>query len=166
MKHTLFILLAAAPALAVDFDQDIRPLLQQYCVECHGAKKQKGELRLDAKIFAFKGGHEGMAIVAGDTAKSLMLHRINSTDDDERMPPKGEPLSPAQIALVQAWIQAGAVWPENAADKAAAVDKRLQYWSVQPVREVKDATIDLLINAKLAEKHLAMSPAADPPWEG
>ncbi len=161
MKTTLFILLAAAPALAVDFDQDIRPLLQKHCVECHGEKKQKGELRLDAKIFAFKGGHDGMAIVAGDTAKSLLFQRIHSTDDDERMPPKGEPLSPVQIALVQAWIQAGAIWPENAADKAAAVDKRLQHWSVQPVRVVKDASIDSLINAKLAEKNLSMSPAAD-----
>ncbi|MCF7785352.1 MAG: DUF1553 domain-containing protein [Prosthecobacter sp.] len=161
MKTTLFILLVAVPALAVDFDQDIRPLLQKHCVECHGAKKQKGELRLDAKIFAFKGGHEGLAIAAGDTTKSLLLQRIKSTDDEERMPPKGEPLSPAQIALIQAWIQAGAVWPENAADKAAAVDKRLQYWSVQPVRAVKDASIDSLINAKLAEKNLVMSPAAD-----
>jgi mono/diheme cytochrome c family protein len=161
MKIALFILLAAAPALAVDFDQDVRPLLQKHCVECHGEKKQKGELRLDAKIFAFKGGHDGLAIVAGDTAKSLLFQRIHSTDDDERMPPKGDPLSPAQIALIQAWIQAGAVWPENAADKAAAVDKRLQHWSVQPVREIKDASIDSLINAKLAEKNLAMSPGAD-----
>lgn len=161
MKTTLFILLTAAPVLAVDFDQDIRPLLQQHCVECHGEKKQKGELRLDAKIFAFKGGHEGLAIVAGDTTKSLLLQRIKSTDDKERMPPKGEPLSPAQIALVQAWIQAGAVWPESAADKAAAVDKRLQHWSVQPVRAVKGASIDSLINAKLSEKNLAMSPVAD-----
>ena len=97
MKTTFFILLAAAPALAVDFNQDIRPLLQQHCVECHGEKKQKGELRLDAKIFAFKGGHDGQAIVAGDTAQSLLLRRIKSTDDDERMPPKGRPLSPLQI---------------------------------------------------------------------
>jgi len=161
MKTTLFILLAASPALAVDFDQDISPLLQQHCVECHGEKKQKGELRLDAKVFAFKGGHDGPAIVAGDAAKSLLFQRIHSTDDDERMPPKGEPLSPAQIALVQSWIQAGAVWTENAADKAAAVDKRLQHWAVQPVRSAKGATIDSLINAKLAEKNLAMSPAAD-----
>ena len=161
MKTTLFILLAAAPAVAVDFDQDIRPLLQQCCVECHGEKKQKGELRLDAKIFAFKGGHNGLAIVAGDTTKSLLLQRIHSTNEDERMPPKGEPLSPAQIVLIEAWIQAGAAWPENAADEAAAVDKRLQHWSVQPLRAVKDASIDSLINAKLAEKNLAMSPAAD-----
>lgn len=161
MKTTIFILLAAVPVIAVDFDHDIRPLLQQHCVECHGEKKQKGELRLDAKIFAFKGGHEGLAIVAGDTTKSLLLQRITSTDDDERMPPKGGPLSPAQIALVQAWIQSGALWPENAADKAAAVDKRLQHWSVQPVRAAKGVSIDSLINAKLAEKNLSMSPAAD-----
>jgi mono/diheme cytochrome c family protein len=161
MKPTLFILLAAAPALAVDFDQDIRPLLQQHCVECHGEKKQKGELRLDAKIFAFKGGHDGLAIVAGDAAKSPLFQRITSTDDDERMPPKGEPLSLAQVALIKTWIQEGAVWPENVADKAAAVDKRLQHWSVQPVRVVKDASIDSLITAKLAENNLVMSPAAD-----
>lgn len=161
MKSMLLILLAAAPALAVDFDQDIRPLLQQHCVECHGEKKQKGELRLDAKIFAFKDGHDGMAIVAGDAARSLLLQRIKSTDDDERMPPKGAPLSPAQTALIQAWIQSGAAWPENATDKAAAVDKRLQHWSVQPVHAVKDASIDSLITAKLAEKNLVMSPPAD-----
>ncbi|OYW31131.1 MAG: hypothetical protein B7Z47_02050, partial [Chthoniobacter sp. 12-60-6] len=161
MKPLLFILLAASPLRAVDFDQDIRPLLQQHCVECHGEKKQKGELRLDVKIFAFKGGHEGMAIVPGDTTKSLLLQRISSTDDNERMPPKGEPLSSSQIAQIQAWITAGALWLENAADKAAAVDKRLQHWSVQPVRAVKGASIDSLIKAKLAEKNLTMSPSAD-----
>lgn len=161
MKPSLFIFFAAVPALAVDFDHDIRPLLQQHCVECHGKKKQKGELRLDAKVFAFKGGHDGTAIVPGDTSRSLLFQRIQSTDDDERMPPKGAPLSSAQIALIQSWITAGAIWPENAADKAAAVDRRLQHWSVQPVRAVKDATIDSLIKAKLAEKNLAMSPEAD-----
>jgi hypothetical protein len=162
MKTTLFILLAATSVLAVDFDQDIRPLLKQHCVECHGEKKQKGELRLDAKIFAFKGGHDGMALVAGDSSKSLLFQRIASTDDDQRMPPKGEPLSPEQIALIQAWITAGAVWPENATDKAAAVDKRLQHWSVQPVvRKAQNASIDSLINAKLTENNLSMSPIAD-----
>jgi Protein of unknown function (DUF1553)/Protein of unknown function (DUF1549)/Planctomycete cytochrome C/NPCBM/NEW2 domain len=161
MKTTLFILLATAPVLAVDFDNEIRPLLQQHCVECHGEKKQKGELRLDAKIFAFKGGHEGVAVVAGDAANSPLFQRITSSDDDERMPPKGEPLAPAQITLVKAWIQEGAVWPENAADKSATVDKRLQHWSVQPVLVVKDSSIDSLIAAKLAEKNLVMSPAAD-----
>ena len=67
-------LLSAPAILRADdtplFDGQIRPLLQKRCVECHGAKKQKGELRLDAKLFAFKGGHDGPAIVPGKAADS------------------------------------------------------------------------------------------------
>jgi len=48
------------------------------------------------------------------------------------MPPEGERLAPEQIEALQRWIEKGAVWPESAADKAAAVDKRLQHWSVLP----------------------------------
>ena len=152
-----------AGCVAVDFEKEIRPLLQERCVECHGAKKQKGELRLDAKVFAFKGGHDGAVIVPGDFAKSPLFKRITSTDDDERMPPKGEPLTAEQIAAVKSWIASGAVWPENDADRAANVDKRLQHWSVQPVRTdfPKDASIDGFIRAKLAENGLALSPEAD-----
>ena len=163
MKTTLFILMSAGTAPAVDFDKDIRPLLLERCVECHGEKKHKGELRLDAKSPALKGGHDGLAIVAGDPAKSLIFQRITSADDDERMPPKGDPLSAEQVALVKAWIQGGAVWPENAADKAAAMDKRLQHWSVQPLRTDfdKGATIDGFINATLAAKGLTVAKEAD-----
>ncbi|MEQ2006908.1 MAG: DUF1553 domain-containing protein [Limisphaerales bacterium] len=145
------------------FEKEIRPLLAKRCYECHGEKKQKGELRLDAKVFAFKGGHDGPAIVAGDAAKSPIFQRITSTDDDERMPPKGEALSAEQIALIKTWIETGAVWPENDADKAAAVDKRLQHWSVQPVKVAADGprSIDGFITAKLAATGLAMSPEAD-----
>lgn len=142
---------------ADSFETEVRPLLQKHCIECHGAKKQKGELRLDAKVFAFKGGDNGPAIIGGDPAKSALFTRIASQDPDERMPPKGEPLRPAQIAVVKSWIERGAVWPENEADRAAAVDKRMQHWSVQPVREdfPNDASIDGFIRAKLGEKGLS-----------
>jgi len=158
--------------IAADFDRDIRPLLQKHCVECHGEKKQKGELRLDAKTFAFKGGHDGAAIIAGKADASPIFQRITNTDEDERMPPKGDPLPSAQVALVKAWIDAGAVWPENEADKAAGVDKRGQHWSVQPVKAATalavssslkpgQLSIDAFVAAKLGEKRLAMSPEAD-----
>ena len=160
-----FILIAALPvaAAAAEFERDIIPLLQQHCVECHGPKKQKGELRLDAKTFALKGGHEGPAFVAGDPAKSPLFQRITSTDEEERMPAKADPLSAGEIALVKAWIEAGAVWPESDVDRAAAVDPRLQHWSVQPVRTEfpAGASIDAFITARLKENELAMSPAAD-----
>ncbi|MEI7820542.1 MAG: DUF1553 domain-containing protein [Verrucomicrobiota bacterium] len=164
MKRFLPLFFAATgTAHAADFEKDIRPLLRERCVECHGTKKQKGELRLDAKVFAFKGGHDGPVIVPGDIAKSALVKRIASTDDDERMPPKGDALTAVQIAAVKSWIEAGAAWPENDADRAAAVDKRLQHWAVQPVRTdfPTDATIDGFIRAKLVEKGLAMSPEAD-----
>ena len=163
MKVWPLLVLLSTAAHAVDFDKEIRPLLQERCVECHGAKKQKGELRLDAKVFAFKGGHEGAVIVPGNVAKSPLFTRITSNDEDERMPPKGDPLTAAQIAAVKAWIEGGAQWPENEADRAASVDRRLQHWSVQPLKTdfPQDASIDTFIRAKLAEKGLAMSPEAD-----
>ncbi len=163
MKHLISILLAPYALLAADFDREIRPLLQKHCVECHGEKKQKGELRLDAKVFAVKGGHDGPVIVAGNAAKSALFRRISSDNEDERMPPKGERLTAQQVAAVRAWIETGAPWPENDADRAVSVDKRLQHWSVQPVRKdfAKDASIDAFIRATLKTNGLAMAPEAD-----
>ena len=164
MRWPFFIFVALpVAAAAASFEHDIRPLLQRHCVECHGPQKQKGELRLDAKTFALKGGHDGPAFVAGDPAKSPLFQRITSTDEEERMPAKADPLSAGEIALVKAWIEAGAVWPESDVDRAAAVDPRLQHWSVQPVRTEfpAGASIDAFITARLKENGLAMSPAAD-----
>lgn len=165
MKLAIIILLALATAApAIDFERDIRPLLQQRCVECHGEKKQKGELRLDAKSFAFKGGHDGPAIAPGDLAQSPLYQRLITTDDEERMPPKGDPLTPSQIAAVKAWIESGAAWPENATDRAATTDKRLSHWAWQPIKPSpsQPTNIDSFITAKLAEKNLTLSPPADP----
>ena len=175
---------------AQSFDTQIRPLLQQRCVECHGAKKQKGELRLDAKLFAFKGGHDGPAIVSGKAADSPLFQRVTSIDEDTRMPPEGKPLSKEEVATLKAWIESGAVWPENDADRAASSDTRAQHWSVQPLRLFHTAgsklqvrqppanglpggiktldlptdsanPIDAFIRTALLEKGLAMSPEAD-----
>ena len=105
MKLLLSILFVPSVLLAVDFDREIRPLLQERCIECHGDKKQKGELRLDAKVHAFKGGHDGPAILAGKADASPLFLRVTSTDEDERMPPKGDPLTSAQISLIREWIK-------------------------------------------------------------
>ncbi len=164
MKTVFLILLcvAGASVKAADFERDIRPLLRERCVECHGEEKQKGELRLDAKAFAFKGGHDGAAIVAGDPSKSPLHLRLVTTNEDERMPPKGEPLTPAQTRAVKEWIESGAPWPENAADRAALTDKRLAHWAWQPIApSSKTQGIDDFVRAELAKKQLKPSPPAD-----
>src|SRR5215471_10401999 len=88
-------LFAAEPtAPKIDFNRDIRPILSNQCAKCHGpdAKERKGGsdgLRLDVREAALAdlGGYA--AIVPGQPEKSVLVERINSRDDDERMPPKG-----------------------------------------------------------------------------
>jgi mono/diheme cytochrome c family protein len=157
------LLTAAGLSAAVDFDQEIRPLLQERCVECHGSKKVKSNLRLDAKMHAVKGGESGPAFVAGDPAKSLLYDRITTQDAETKMPPKGKPLTAAQTEKIRQWIAEGAVWPENADDQAARRDPRLDHWSVLPLR--KDfgpaKSVDDFVSARLKESGLRMSPEAD-----
>src|SRR2546421_1887336 len=108
-----FNLLTAAP-VPVDFRRDIEPILIKRCSECHGPDKQKNNLRLDVKADAFKGGKSGKAaILPGKSAESEIIVRVSSTDPDEVMPPKGDRLTPAQVAALRAWIDQGAVWPET-----------------------------------------------------
>jgi hypothetical protein len=149
---------------AVDFEKEVRPLLNEHCVECHGEKKQKGELRLDLKIHALKGGNTGPITTPGNAEASPLYQRITSADPDEKMPPKGNRLTEANIQRIREWIAEGAVWTENEKDKSAAIDKRLTHWSVQPVAQTfpLEADIDFFINESLAKNALQSSPEADP----
>ena len=97
-----------------DFEKQIRPLLEQNCVGCHGAEKEKGKFRLDARDFLLKGGENGVDVVPGKSAESALIHAVARLDDDTAMPPKKEKaLSAAQVGLLRAWIDAGAPYPEG-----------------------------------------------------
>jgi mono/diheme cytochrome c family protein len=99
---------------AVDFVKDIVPIFQQRCIECHGAEKVKGKLRMDTRADIFKGGDTGPSIVAGQADKSELYRRITlPKDHDEVMPNKGELLTKAQTDLIRNWINEGAKWPDG-----------------------------------------------------
>lgn len=101
---------AAAPR--VDFTKQIAPLLLERCIDCHGPKEQKGDLRLDAKAHLF--GADEPSVVAGKPDDSELLRRLGlPADDDEVMPQKGEALSQEQQQLFRDWIAQGADWPES-----------------------------------------------------
>src|SRR5712664_590396 len=96
----------------IEFNRDIRTILSDNCFACHGPdeNKRKAKLRFDRKEDAFKGGKSGeLAIVPGDPSKSEMIHRINSKDEDEKMPPpkSGKKLTTQQIDLLTRWIAQG-----------------------------------------------------------
>ena len=149
----------AAPASARYYD-DIKPLLAIHCYKCHGAEEAKHGLRLDLRERAFAGGKSSKpAIVPGDSGASEMVRRISSSDSNERMPPKGEPLSSAEIATVRRWIDEGAKWPD-----------RDDYWAFQPptappvptVSSTQSSnSIDRFILARLEEEKIAPAPRAD-----
>ena len=92
------------------YAKDIKPLFEKSCFKCHGAEKQKGKLRLDTVGAALKGGEDGPDIVAGNSAKSKLVHAIARLNEDEAMPPadKGKPLTKEEVGLVRAWIDHGA----------------------------------------------------------
>ena len=104
----------------IDFVKDVQPILQKSCIECHGAEKQKGKLRLDSKEATFKGGADGQVILPGNAEKSDLYRRITlPPGHDDIMPNKGEPLSKAQTDVIRDWINQGAIWPETAVVKTS-----------------------------------------------
>ena len=107
--------LSATATAQVSFDRDIRPILSNHCLQCHGpdSTTRKAGLRLDLPAFAFADREHGAAIVPGDPEASVLLHRVTHSDVDERMPPAkiGKSLTDEQVALLRQWIADGADWP-------------------------------------------------------
>ncbi len=93
---------------ALAYKEVIDPILQQKCVGCHGADKQKGKLRLDSEAFIRKGGKNG-EVIAAQPDDAVMLTRIMlPPDDEEHMPPKEKgQLTKDQISLIDWWIKNG-----------------------------------------------------------
>ena len=120
------------PAQEADFVRDIQPILRESCWSCHGEKKQKGSLRLDSKELALKGGSSGPLLKPGKSGESYLMARLRGEGDETQMPEKAPALSAAQIALVAAWIDAGAVWPDSASVANATLKRHWAY--SKPVR--------------------------------
>lgn len=114
-------LLAHVPATraAVDFNRDVRPILNQHCTSCHGGVKQAGNVSFLQRDKALGTGKSGKpTLVPRDPAASELLRRVLLPQDDEdHMPPaehgKGRPLTPAEIERLRTWIAEGANWGEH-----------------------------------------------------
>ncbi len=93
-----------------------RPVLEQNCIECHGAEKQKGELRLDTHDGILAGGENEDALNTKNLAESHLLKLINLPDGhDDVMPPtkKSKPLSAGDREILKQWVLAKAPYPSG-----------------------------------------------------
>src|SRR5713101_7823784 len=152
---------AAAGSPTVDFSTEIQPILRASCYTCHQGDKAAAGLHLDSRV-ALGGGISGKLMVPGRSKDSLILKRLLATDPKARMPLGAAPLAPDKIALIRAWIDQGAVWPE---ETAAA-----KHWAyVKPLRpaipKLNNAAwvrnpIDAFVLARLEKEGLTPSPEA------
>ena len=95
------------PAAIVDYEREIKPILSEYCLECHSQDKRKGGLSLATYGDVLDGGKDGAVVRPGRSSSSMMIERVKGTVGD-RMPLDELPLSDGQIALLQRWIDQGA----------------------------------------------------------
>ncbi|MCI0357923.1 MAG: DUF1553 domain-containing protein [Planctomycetaceae bacterium] len=149
---------------SVEFLRHVKPILALRCFRCHSSLKEESSLRLDSAAAIMKGGDLGTIVVPGKSSESRLIEAVERRGD-LKMPPEGEPLTPAQIATLKAWIDAGAQPPEEGAEAKVA------HWSfVRPVRPAVPKPADPAwsgnpIDAFVAAKHaeLGLTPVGEAP---
>ena len=158
-----------APEQREFFENKIRPILNNACLECHSGEKGKikGGLNLDSRETLLKGGESGPAFKEGNVKGSVIIKAI-TWEDDLQMPPKKK-LSPEEIEDFKKWIGMGAPDPRDAS-KIVVKDKK-SHWAFQPVSRpgvpaVKNAawcqnSIDKFVLSKLESKEMLPAPQAD-----
>jgi hypothetical protein len=116
------------------FERHIRPVLREYCFDCHGATEEKeGNLDLRLVRFMATGGDSGAAIDLAEPQESLLLERVVSGD----MPPGEAHLPADKIELLQRWLAAGATTeraePERIGPGIPITLEDREYWAFRPI---------------------------------
>ena len=136
--------LAAAPVAgaddppAPDYDAAVAPILRKYCAGCHNDEDREGEFSVESFASLQKGGERGPALKPGDASSSRLI-RVLTGAAKPVMPPKGEPRpSDSDVAILTAWINAGAAAPkgEPAGRPALVVPKIASRAKARPVTAV------------------------------
>ncbi len=159
-------------AKAEFFERQVRPVLVQHCLACHGPKTQEAGLRLDSRAALLRGSDSGPVVDLQNPLRSRLLIAIGYKDPDLQMPPApAEKLPDAAITALGQWIAAGAHWPEDAGGAANQATSPKPHWAFQAIRPVAipkvegtdwpQSPIDRFILAKLEQQAISPAPPAD-----
>ncbi|MBW3630648.1 MAG: PSD1 and planctomycete cytochrome C domain-containing protein [Gemmatimonadetes bacterium] len=98
----------------VDFNTEVRPILNEKCISCHGGVKRAGGFGVLFREDALAKTESGrFGVVPGDADASEMIRRITHADPSERMPREGPALSEREIETLERWIEQGAKWGDH-----------------------------------------------------
>lgn len=123
-KTILIVLLLVTAVLAtlyffsnntrVDFNADVKPILNKNCITCHGGVRRQGGFSVLFREEALAKNKSGkVAIIPGDPENSELIKRLSLTDPEERMPYKHPALSNNEITILKNWIKQGANWGDH-----------------------------------------------------
>ncbi|MEZ6048322.1 MAG: DUF1549 domain-containing protein [Planctomycetaceae bacterium] len=187
-QRTSYILISAGTLLStlflsahlfaeeIDFEKEIAPILLTRCVECHNDTEASGGLNLTSLPALQAGSDSGTVLTPGHPEESYLWERVSAGDMPPEKQGKPQPLPEQEAQLLKAWIEAGAVWPQDRKldlfEKTNKVRAGRDWWSLQPiVKPVLPAienipndanAIDQFILAELNEQNLNAAPLAEP----
>ncbi len=144
----------------ISFNQNIRPILNEKCLSCHGGVKKLGGYSLLFPEEAFDTTDSGIhGIVAGKPEESQLYLRLITDDPELRMPFEHPALNKEEIKLIKRWIEEGATWETHWAfiPPAKDINPPKQSSSDWPLN-----SIDQFILRKLQENELDPAPEAGP----
>ncbi|MEM8485546.1 MAG: PSD1 and planctomycete cytochrome C domain-containing protein [Bacteroidota bacterium] len=96
---------------AISYNKDVRPILNDKCLACHGGVRQAGGFSLLFAEEALRPNESGKpAFIAGAPDESELIRRVRHTDPEERMPLDHPALEEHEIEILEAWIAEGAAW--------------------------------------------------------
>lgn len=148
----------------VDYATQIKPILNQRCITCHGGVKKSGGFSLLTREEALLPAKSGKpAIVPGNANASEMIRRLTCSDVDDRMPYKKPPLSESEIALLTSWVNQGANWEVHWAYQplqATNIPDKNTFWGGNTPKWGNNP-IDAFILERLTKEQLSPSPEAD-----
>ena len=173
LATVLFGIAGARAAASPNYETQIRPIFKEHCTHCHGEEdKPKGGIDLRLRRTMDAKTEDGAPILSpGHPELSAMIKLIRAGE----MPKKGKKMPETQVALLEAWIAAGA--KINEAEPTGAIPPGVyvsasdrKFWSFQPVSKpavpkFTDAPelgpIDAFVRAKLKARSLDFAPEAD-----
>ncbi|TDB65963.1 DUF1553 domain-containing protein [Arundinibacter roseus] len=156
----------------IDFNTEVKPILNKQCMGCHGGVKKAGNVSFLFESEMLEPGKSGKhPVVRGDADASEMIRRILTDDPEEKMPKDGPPLSDEEVDILKKWINQGAKWGTHWAYLPVVRPKvpsngsllaRLSFGESDEAGWAKNE-IDHFVLEKLKEKKLSPAPEADRP---
>lgn len=150
------------------FETNVRPILDEHCLKCHGSTKQWAGLRLDSREAILKGGDSGPAAVAGEPDASLLIRAVRHEDENLKMP-QDDKLTDQEIEILTSWVKSGLPFP--ASSFGAQRHRDPNHWAFNPpakvqipiVRDSKwpQSDLDRFILARLEASGLKPAPKVE-----